>query len=242
MLGPCSVAEQQKNCQDSFASTEVRAALDAGHVRYDPVAAAALVARLDSRPPDCRDSDVVLGLKLRNAETLAGTFVGTLAPGSPCTLSSGIAPSDCVPPARCVTGMCTKPVFFGDPCVTGMSCLNPDAYPNSSDYDANGACVTMGATSICSPPQPVGATCGVRSDCISAQCMAGRCAAQLPDGATCSDPHECLSGACDQTCHTRGTGAPGSKCTINSDCTFGNCDGADGGIIACGPPPLCYNG
>lgn len=133
---------QQKNCQDEFFSTQTRAAMDAGHIHYDPGAAAALVTRLDARPPDCRDAVAALGLTFRNVGTLAGVFTGTLPVGSACmtgsppNASSGLSPSDCVSPAFCNSSVCTKPEFFGDPCVgPSMTCVVEPGFGHD-DYAA----------------------------------------------------------------------------------------------------------
>ena len=173
--------------------------------------------------------------------------------GSPCNTDAecdsrfclsrnlGVAP---VYPYR--SGVCSKPCASTADCPTGAGCMNiPCETDAASTGDKCGsvctptckfdlcegdiACLSSNTVDgvegkFCDPRAGTDGSCNSKSDCLSRNCQANRCAgaAGIANGGACQlSSHcasmNCVSGVC------RGKSQIGDTCTTDTDCTVGCC-------------------
>lgn len=222
--GDCE-ANLGERCTWLYGGADVRSAVDAGLLVYDPVAAARLIARMECGSTDCRVTGEALGFTLRNRPSLAGVLTGTVAPDASCS-QPDIGVQVCAGMNACTSGVC-QPAWtsLGDPCdpmfATSYFCVDPDALVDHA-VPAGGYCSP--GTSTCVRYGAPGEPCRHLGECLTRGCVAGACTPPAGDGAACEVFEQCASGFCESgVCTTRRPGAPGEVCDVASDCALGTC-------------------
>lgn len=213
----CSIEE----CKGDWACDgmgALRAAVDAGHVIYDPVAAAACHAGLDAAPCEF-GSSFLLGVPTVG-EALGhcpGVLVGQQAGGDPCTSSA-----DCKEDFDCAgdtcPGECVPWLQEGDACMIADYRCDP-----RKPLFCNGG--------VCRRPGLLGDGCSSQADCFPdhwCDMVAGECVDEAELGEACTrggfgdDAPDCKEGLwCDSlfdigTCRPRS--GPGGQCFHDDDC------------------------
>jgi hypothetical protein len=250
---------------DGFLGQAV-AAVAAGELLYDGVAALALFARLSEADPACVE-ETFIALKLDSVElySLAGTFLGTRALGETCSHPVGYKGgiSDCAE-GVCATdgadaGVCIEFVAEGEECdgsgddnfdsTVARLChdvrlADPDGeYESAFDLLSCVAPEGGGGPRVCRPALPDGAECNEGANCASGLCVGseapGNCVAKLADGAPCEGHVECASGACTNS-DPQVCGAllaEGEACSYtDTACESGFCNQLEGSGV-CAPAP-----
>jgi hypothetical protein len=260
-------------CRTEFAPTcgpdgffaGVANAVASGTVIYDPAAANALLARFQAVDPLCVE-ETFRDMRLTSDElySWAGTFVGTLELGDPCSLPVGYKGgfSDCregaCAPRASGGNVCIALVGLGETCDgAGNESLDTatelcfDERPSDSDGEYESAfdslsCVPDApgsSTLVCSRGLADGEPCYGKEACGSGRCEfvdtgAGACSPQLASGEACTDPQDCVSGVCDFSVMPNVCGtqkADGEPCTFDGDCVNGRCLSISGMLGVCGP-------
>ncbi|MBK8172175.1 MAG: hypothetical protein IPK60_17780 [Sandaracinaceae bacterium] len=169
-----------------------------GIVRYDGVAAARLIEKLNSATPDC-EAGIVAGWRAADFFTSAGVWTGTKIGGATCLFPSfpGL-PNDCASGACSISRrVCIAGVGDGENCDTTHECYDLDA-----PFPAYERCAqaSLGATNICMPFLELGEACVSSPECASGLCESGSCAffiSTAPFGGACTADSQCQSGFCD---------------------------------------------
>lgn len=206
----CGLTSQSVDCESlplKDCVAPYQAALDAGVLRFDGVAARQCASALEARSCEgfgaglepCRTIWVGVGF--------VGATCGTCEAGLTC-VSQGQACGVCLamprsePPSLPGAGEeCTPPEVDGAGCQSGLRC-------------AGGVCVT---------PVPNGSACDDQHPCRSWVCRDGQCVGRPDEGQACEGTGNCLLGLwCDQgTCRSRLS--IGASCTIAEQCLTSLC-------------------
>ncbi len=223
-LARCHLVQSESECKslniglDIHIDASLRAAIDAGKIKYDGSKLGECYAALGDQSCDRTSEDARGGSRDACYEAIKGT----VAAGGMCALDEECVSRTCnVPdcPDACCQGTCTGDVPPPTNVAIGGAC-------EFSGDCARGFCDT---TSLCAALKPAGATCQSGSECDYGLGCAGnpRTCRVLPTlGEACPD------GACRDAgtyCNAMMTcakvGLPGDACITRSDCSSAyNCD------------------
>jgi hypothetical protein len=137
-------------------------------------------------------------------------------------------------------GTCAADCANGKTCAVNADCLSSNcsggvcaALPTCSDAIKNGTETDIDCGGTCAADCANGKLCAVNADCQSAFCDGGVCAAPAP---TCSDA---LKNGSETDVDCGGivcvACSNGKTCSVNADCSSGNCSGG----VCAAPLPTC---
>jgi hypothetical protein len=191
-----------------FPSAEMASAVDEGRLRYDGVAARALIDTMERRATTCTSFVDALDWQVRDLLSVGGVFEGTVTAGGTCAVLGFELISECaLGSCALVEGahVCRSAVGPGAPC---------DATHQCADLEAR-LTIELGI-------ERLSLRCGATEG-------EGTCEARLPDGAACAGDAECESNLCEGICRSRELG---ERCRISRECTSGYCSVT---TLACTP-------
>lgn len=207
---PDTVAECKplvKQQFDTYIFSGLNAAVNAGRLKYDAVAAKAC---LDQMQGQC--TTIMAGAPL-TGPGCEKVFTGLVADGGTCAadLECRTPGSLCAIAQNAQTGKCQPAPKEGQPCINyacaeGLVC----GFVNNAD--------------VCVKILDNGATCTSSFDCMSGNCSAGTCAAQRNLGDACEYSIECNNSYCDSQTNTCQTlKADGASCMYSDECESARC-------------------
>jgi hypothetical protein len=217
-LARCDLVTSESECQslnlgiDIHLDAGLRAAIDAGKVKYDGHKLAECYAQFGDQSCD-RTSE---GARTSNTNACNEALQGTVGAGGMCAIDAECVSQDCdVPdcPDACCQGTCVGDVQPGTRVAIGGSC-------HSSTECARGFC---DITSICVALKPAGSTCQGAAECDYDLGCAGTprtCRALPTVGQACPDGQCRDTGSyCNASMTCAKVGLAGDTCTTRADCS-----------------------
>ncbi|MCB9596592.1 MAG: hypothetical protein H6719_27965 [Sandaracinaceae bacterium] len=229
VLADCR-SEERALCAD-FPSDALVTAIDEGRLTYDPMVAAALLARLRGR--GCEGFVASLDWRVRDLFDLGGTFVGQRRAGEPCTslgfeLISECSTGSCLPTAG--GDVCRESVDEGAACDRTHQCVDLDA-----DLQTGGSidrlvlrCETPTGedVGVCRSWTAEGGACATEGECWTSRCEGDVCVSVPADGA-CLSSRECAAGLyCSSLTCVPGGAPDGAPCDDDAACASRVCAGS----------------
>ena len=233
---------------DVAASFPVRVLTDSsmrGRAQWDPVAAAACVARL-------RTGCALVTKDTGDLLAQCGAIVGNVVDGAPCqaNFECATAGARCEAPSgggqTCGARVCRKPAATGQPCVGNGFC-GPEDYCVQR-LDGSGADMSTCESGAAGRPCDGGGGCDLGLFCNGGnddRTAAGTCTAAKPAGSICAEDGECqgellcVGEASTSTGFCRDVRAPGAQCDDLLGC-FGHqyCSSPTAGMLGTCTPAL----
>lgn len=245
----CSAAEiancrytYESDCDESLLTPNVRDAVAAGLIVYDPLAAGRVIARLRAPAASCASSADAMGWRLGDVFTFGGALAGTQPTGASCTATSYSEVNVCRD-GYCRDGACAPLRGLGGSCDSTTLCVRLDV---SADLPSAGGVMLRcappdTAARTCQPLLPGGAVCVSRDECTSQACPLGICSPVSAVGAPCTGDNECASGRCGGAGVCVAGNVPlGGACSFDPECANRRCrDGVcEGNLCASFTPRL----
>ncbi len=221
-------AQQGELCA-GFPSAAMVRAVDEGRLRYDGVAAAALVDRMQRRGDRCESFIDSLDWRVRDLFTVGGVFEGTVPAGGSCSvlgfeLISECALGSCAPSTDGY--VCRVVVGEGERCDETHQCADLGAALtiDSGLERLSLRCVPDATSGVCEPWIADGGACTSGGECESGLCVDTRCASRAI-GEPCVTSRECVSGsycALDGRCASA-SAVEGASCDESAACASHVC-------------------
>lgn len=191
-----------------------RAAIDAGAVTYDPVAAGRVIAAITEAAADCAHQPRV---NLTDLLAATGALYSSTPVGAPCFPDQA---TTCARGSRCsydfdFTFVCRRPpAASGDACTElGLCFLGTGAV---ADLRCAGASCDLGA--------PPGTACAGSPRCVTGTCQDGYCVCEAAVGEACTLDAECATEHCrDGLCSAAARPRLGDACSDTARCAEGEC-------------------
>lgn len=233
-LARCAL-ERRELCA-GFPSPALQRAVEEGRLRYDAVAATALVDQLHARAARCASFVDAVGWRARDLYRVGGVFEGTLEAGAPCEalgfeLISECALGSCAPVGD--ARVCRAAVGPGEACDELHQCVDLDATLTRETglEELSLRCAEVDGAPRCVSRRLEGEPCERSAECAVGRCVEERCRA-VSLGDPCGSSRECESRYCDAARRCAPGDAPdGALCEAPSACASGVCAAG-----RCAPP------
>ncbi len=227
-IGPCcagvGLRYQAAGCK-SFLSAQLQSQLSDPAVRYDPVAGGDCVRAAAAGAKECFSgaSQGAFDAACRRV------FVGTIAPGAPCTADAQCAVPAGAERASCDAGKCVVTTHGKK----GDACSSTCDLPSSGVTSCWSAATTGGGTAICwlgdglscatdgtcQPVRAIGETCSYGTCTADAYCASdGTCEPAVPAGGSCASFETCAVGLSCVDAVCTAPNADGARCDVGSQC------------------------